>query len=339
MKIFTFLAFLAPLIINAQYNGNLHPFAFQGGLYHSNPLSFEHKMLQEMKGQSVKEVKKTTTVGKKNYSSIYTFNSEGKPVVVTRGDKYKAELSYLNDTLISNVTITDKKTQTTDFKYVDGKLVLQESFVEDKLKTRSVNQYDENGNLLYSSLKNGRRGDDLSMLYAYEDNKKVEQRYMRNNKVVRVWNYTCDPKGEDVAAKVKSTVCKFKEEHEDGSYIEYSREEKEGDVFLFKKHFDADQKLLKTERYLNDSILLSESYEEGGVHFYTRYTKKGKVDYKSETTYDDDRHITRVMHQWKGKERRTTIVDYKYNDNGTLAEERYIHKEKVTRVTTYDYVM
>ena len=177
------------------------------------------------------------------------------------------------------------------------------------------------------------------MFYTYRESDVAEQRYMRNNRVIRVWNYTCDPKGEDIEAKVKTNVCKYKQENADGSYIEYSRQEFEENVILVKRYFNPDSLEYKAQSFLNDSTLQWERYNDGSEFRYLRYDKKGKVNYKSETVLDKQGRVTRATTYWKGKEKKASTVEYDYNEDGTLAEERSLYKEKVTRVTTYEYTI
>jgi hypothetical protein len=183
------------------------------------------------------------------------------------------------------------------------------------------------------------KGKKYSMLYVYDGSEKVEQRYMRNDKIAQVWDFTCKPEGVRLLDKTKAVVCEIREDNEDGSYVESKREEKDGKVYLNKYYFTKDADLYKSEGYLNDSLLQWKGENDGSTYYFESYDKKGNVAYTRTTKFDNDMRLVYFESSWDGSEKHASSAKYVYNENGTLAEKVTTYKQKITGHETYKYIM
>ena len=213
----------------------------------------------------------------------------------------------------------------------------KETFREDKLIGRTAHQYNEDGNMIFSSVNRAKKRKNYTMRYNYDGNKVVNQRYTKNNKIVREWDFRCKPEGETEESKVKSTVCEFSKENADGSYVKFERHERDGKLFLVKEFYTSDDALYKSQGYKNESMLAWENLYEGKNVHHKSYDKKGQVDYWDISVFNDEGKIISYSTSWNGKDRSVSEALYSYNEDGTLAEKKTTFKQKVTGITTFKY--
>jgi len=343
MKIITFTLCFLPCLVFGQNGSFFHgsyDLEMMSSISHRNPLEYEFKILESVEGTSVKKVIKKSIYnqGKKEYASTYSFNDKNKITEIALS-KRLITIEYINDTLLSSINSKGKKITTTQYHYVDGKLVLTESFEKNQLTARTTTQYDETGQILFSSVIRPKKKKNYSMFYTYEDGKMIKQRYMRNDVVVQIWDYSCKPEGEIVQSKVISNICRYREESNDGSYIEYRREEIDGKAYLNKHYFNSDSVNYLSESFVNEDRLISRTEKNGNTSKYTRYNSKGKIIRISETTRNDQGKLIESKHSWKGKVKNQITRTYVYNEDELLTEEKIVRRKKTTRHTTYEYVM
>lgn len=301
-------------------------------------MGFEYPMLKSIEGTDVRSVTKTSQYKKKDpVTHTFEFNDRHLPVRITNGEVI-SEIEYESDSLVKRVYTNSKKSQETLNRYVKGNLVLSETFSENELATRITLNYNEEGNVLFSSVLNAKKKKFHSMSYEYDGSKLIRQRYMRDGKYISTWDYSCKPEGEKVQKK-EIQVCRYREESVDGSYIQYERKEQGGDVHLYKLFYTADSVHVKSECWLNDTELKWETTYEDNTSIFTTYLDydKGKIDYRHITvTNDKGQEISRVT-EWKGRSDRRSERRLTYDEEGRLSTETTFYKNKQRQQTTYTY--
>jgi hypothetical protein len=303
--------------------------------YHlHNYLEFLQNRKQKMEH---KKVITTRKVGNKSYKTSYTFNELGK-VTKVEGKDYTHSFSYINDSLISAIDFVSKKgTRRTEIKYVDNKKVLEETFEDGRLLSRIVIQYDDQDRVIFSSID---AKNTYSMAYTYGDKKLSWQRFMKNDKVLKEWDYSCKTEGSLVADKNQESICNYTQESNDGSRIEFSRRAQNGTVYLYKDYFNASSKKVKSEVYRDEKILVSrtEINELTKANETNYYNEKGEILDKSMAKIDDRGNMVEFVKFRIGKEHKAQKTTNKYNEQNELIESAYYFKGKLTSQNVYEYL-
>jgi len=341
---FIFIAISTTSIGQLYYtnNGEFHLHRIKNNA--DDPFSYEKPLMDEAKKHEIKQVTRTNAYNnsKKKYATTYLFNDRHR-VSEVRYSKATLHVDYINDTLISSIVREGKNARTTNFKYQGTNKVLEESFSPKKLESRKIIQYDANNNIIFSSVTAKKT---YSMHYDYEDSKLVKQRFMKDRKILKEWDYSCKPEGETVQEKNLSTVCNYVEESNDGSYINYSRKEEKGKVMLYKSYFSKDSvcnlmEVFETEKGNNETseyLLKSRSEFSKNTTAYTSYDKKGKIKYAHFTEWNDQKQLVYKRFTYKGKENKPTEIRNTYNEKGLLTSETTMRKGKESSRASYEYV-
>lgn len=309
-----------------------------------DPFTFEKAMMDEAKIHEFKQVTKTMAYnnGKKKFTTTYLFNNNQR-VSEVRYTKATLHVDYINDTLISSIVREGENARTTKFEYQGTNKVLEESFSPKKLISRKIIQYDDNNNIIFSSVSSKKT---YSMHYDYEDSKLVKQRFMKDRKILKEWDYSCKPEGETIQEKNLSTVCNYVEESNDGSYVKYSRKEEKGKVMLYKSYFSKDSvcnlmEVFETEKGNNEEAtnkLKSKSVYTKNTSTHTNYNKKGKIEYQYYTEFNEQKQLVYKRYSFKGKDKNQTEIRNVYNEKGLLTSETTMRKGKESSKASYEYV-
>lgn len=346
MKRLTILLAVLPFFNYAQtekYDYNLFQLNRLEKSKYEDPLAYEGRMLNTIKGKEVTSI--TKTVQHKNkykaYTTRYELNAAQKTTRIVYHDGKEMNFTYLYDTLIASVTRPQKKKfYNTNYSYnTDGELLLRESFLDNQLKSRTVLQYNNNGDVLFASMESPSKNRNYTMKYEYNDEKLVHQRYMKNEKVLKEWDFSCKPEGEEIKQDNLSNVCIYTEESNDGSFIVYNRKMSNDKTVLTKSYFKADSSWIKAEIFGNNDVLLSFNERIGNQFHYTRYTEKGKIEYQSITTFNDNKQIVSIKTIRKGNPKKSTTLESTYDENGLLTKETSTYRNKIQRQTSYQYEM
>lgn len=300
------------------------------------PFSYDKTLLDQAQKFNVQSATKTTFYKKSKKPNIvhYSFNEFGK-IKEQHTSKYTLNVSYMADTLISNMAIKGKKERYTTIHYSGTKKILKETFGPKKLLNRTVIQYNESDQVVFSSFTVKKT---FSMSYEYEGKKLVKQRFMKNNKIIEEWSYQCTPEGESVEEKNLSTVCNYVEESNDGSYINFNRNEEKGKVVLRKTYFTKDSIWYKSESFKNDTILIYSATKSASTTQSNWYSK-GKISSQQTITFDSEKRIISQENKRGKKLKTTSYTQYNYNEKGMLVSESASFKGKKIREVKYEYVL
>src|SRR5574343_209584 len=237
--------------------------------------------------------------GEENHAYELTFNSKGK-ILTRQTDKASTRYEYLNDTLIKRIETINKK---------EVKVV--ERSYNDKNKLTFVQQT-TNGKLVY-------------------------QEFLINGKVKKTWTYECKEEGvrTDDKKSALESMCRYEEQSNDGSYILFFRQIKEGKEVLVKNYFSKDSIMYLSETFENDSIITHKTtFSKNEIH-NIHYAKHNKVIYETIQKFNDQKQTLENAYLPKGKLRSKTILNY--NENGTISLYSNSNRKRVYSTTNYSY--
>lgn len=320
-----------PLCFFAQKGNNLQHMYYLNRLSQKkdSPLSNDRMFLEALEGKEVDRVIKTVRAGRSTSSSTYTFNDFGQVSEVGMSNGSRMQLKY-EDTLLIALRTSGKKSSEVNYRYDGGLLVLEERFANERMTSRTIIQYNQLGKVAFSSVQSKK---DFSMYYEYNDLGKLKiQRFMKNDKVLRVWNYTCDEKG--VERKLETDFCAYNEESADGSYIKYIRKAENGKVLLYAHYYDADSSWQKSICTDEAGQLVSENLKRGQSRDFISY-EKGR--FKSCYSMERDLKERLIGTSYKTKKGVQSTTRYTYDDAGRLLTEESTYKGKTIREVNYVY--
>ena len=303
-----------------------------------SPIYFELDQIRKFKLTEDKPIESVNIVrsnkkGKAQYASTYFFNSK-QQLTHIETDETTVNINYFNDSLVRSIHRIGKKPSSKFFYYQENKKVLEENFEDGKLKSRTVVVRDSIGRPLYSSIAGK---NNFSMLYSYRGDQLEEQRYMKNDKVVTTWTYSCDQKGLNTEEENRATICKYTSENNDGSYINYYRKVENGDVVLYKHYFDKEDYNYQSEAFKKDSVLIWKMTQSPSVKNYFNYDKKGHLRKQIIYEYDSDGNnvLFGSYNSYKGKPNYEHL--YTYDEHGRLIKSLFKSKGKLYSTVAYSY--
>lgn len=246
--------------------------------------------------------------------------------------------TYLNDSLVETINVIGKISQSKQYEYTNGLLKKKEVFQGDRLTERVLMDYNDSDKLLFSLYQNGRKlKNTYAMSYEYYDDKISKQQFMVNDKVLKSWDYSCDPKGEDVQAESHSTICKEREESSDGSYIEHVRKVENGEVMLFTYCFDKDGFNYKSSCERENGLKVWEANYTKSVSHQFSYSKKGKLAQHYITKHDDQGRMIETETIYGKRQNKSTKMINSYNEMGLISTKKTLYGDKLIYVRHYNY--
>jgi len=272
----------------------------------------QRNLTDEIKENKVKTITTTTQHKKSKSVNNATYNSQGLIVKRSMNGKkfwYNIEADYIHDTLLANAKIERKKTTAKiEVRYNDGNLTNYNLWQNGKLYlSHQLNYTDDNKLASHVYLLKKKSA---LLTNSYDNSELIDTKYFEKNKLIKHWTYTCDDAGEQVIkanAKESTSTCKYKEESNDGTFIVYNRDIKNGEVTLSKSYFAADSLFLKRETFKDDSILISTFIKDGNTNVHTTF-RKGKKQYKSTWVYNENQQIlSQKSYNFKKK---TRVIPY-----------------------------
>ena len=342
MKIvLSFLALIPTLCLAQKSDDNNAQFYLNRiRYYHTDDVNRENPDvdLKLMKELGIKSVTlKRNYKGKSSYNKTFHLNDLGRITQIIH-PKVTVEYTYVNDSLISSTRVIGKKSSLTNFEYQNGKITGKEYFEKERLTSRLVVKYNEDESVNFSLLQKGRKlRNSYSMYYTYQDSKLENQRFMKNAKILKELDYKCKPEGEEVQAKNKSNVCKYVEENNDGSYIEYLRRMENNSTLLYKYYYTKDSVNYRSECFDEDEKMKWSNEIKPDSSVFIAYDKKGVVDHTIKTRYDDQHRMVEREYSYDVKGKRIGKRNYAYNDNGTMSNTQYYFKGKLIHAKDYEY--
>lgn len=136
-----------------------------------------------------------------------------------------------------------------------------------------------------------------------------------------------------------STICKFVEENNDGSYVNHVRKLENGEVLLYSYFFDKDSvNYAATCDKESGEKVWSGTYSQN-ENTYLRYDSNGNLIQTTVTTYSDKKQLLAMKSTYGKKQNRTSTMKYEYNTNGLITAQISSYKGKVSYVRNYNYEM
>lgn len=277
--------------------------------------------------------------GEENHSYELTFNSKGK-ILTRETDKAKTSYEYLNDTLIKRIeTIRKNEVMIVERTYNDqNKLTFVQQSTNGKLVHQELYNYNDEGFIEKSQIIDFKRKKTYEMHYRYfERNKLKYQEFLINGKVKKTWTYECKEEGvrSDNKKAALESVCRYEEQSNDGSYIVFFRQIKDGKDVLVKNYFSKDSVIYQSETLEKDSIITHKTtfskYEIHNIH----YSLNKKVTYETIQKFNDQKQTLENAYIPKGKLRSKTTLNY--NENGTISLYSNSNRKRVYSTTNYSY--
>lgn len=277
--------------------------------------------------------------GEENHTYELTFNSKGK-ILTRQTDKATTRYEYLNDTLIKRIeTINKKEVKVVERSYNDkNKLTFVQQTTNGKLVYQELYNYNDEGFIVKSQIIDLKKKKTYEMRYVYfERNKLKYQEFLINGKVKKTWTYECKEEGvrTDDKKSALESMCRYEEQSNDGSYILFFRQIKEGKDVLVKNYFSKDSIMYLSETFENDSIITNKTtfskYEIHNIH----YSKHNKVIYETIQKFNDKKQTLENAYLPKGKLRSKTTLNY--NENGTISLYSNSNRKRVYSTTNYSY--
>ena len=277
--------------------------------------------------------------GEENHSYELTFNSKGK-ILTRKTDKATTHYEYLNDTLIKRIeTVRNKEVMIVERSYNDqNKLTFVQQTTNGKLVHQELYNYNDEGFIVKSQIIDLKKKKTYEMHYVYfERNKLKYQEFLINGKVKKTWTYECKEEGvrSDDKKSALESMCRYEEQSNDGSYILFFRQIKEGKDVLIKNYFSKDSIMYLSETFENDSIITHKTtFSKNEIH-NIHYAKHNKVIYETIQKFNDQKQTLENAYLPKGKLRSKTILNY--NDNGTISLYSNSNRKRVYSTTNYSY--
>ncbi|MCJ8290371.1 MAG: hypothetical protein HRT58_11960 [Crocinitomicaceae bacterium] len=247
--------------------------------------------------------------------------------------------SYEQDSLVSSIKSNGKKARTTHFNYLNGKVKKKEVYINDRLKTRILLDYGANEKVSFCLMQSGRNlKTSYAMSYEFVDDKLNRQEFVKNDRVLRIWDYSCEPKGELVDKKKLSTVCRVREENNDGSYTEHVRKVENGEVLLYTHHYDKDSMNYASSCERETGEKMWESTISKTERKYVNYSKNGSVKSKSRFKYNAEGKILESETTFGKNLKKVSKMINTYNENGLITSKTSFYKGKQSYIRKYSYV-
>jgi len=277
--------------------------------------------------------------GKESHSYELTFNSKGK-MLTRQTDKARTTYEYWNDTLIKRMeTVQKNEVKIMERTYNElNKLTFLQQTINGKLTHQERYDYNAEGFIIKSQIIDLKKKKTYEMHYEYvERNKLKYQEFLVNGKVKKTWTYECKQEGErsDTKKSALESVCRYEEQSNDGSYILFFRQIKEGRDVLVKNYFTKDSTLYLSETLENDSLLIHKSTIDKNETHHVNYTKRQKISYETIQKFNDQKQTLENAYLPKGKLRSKTTLNY--NENGTISLYSNSNRKRVYSTTNYTY--
>lgn len=346
-KTLTLLFFILSFLTgNAQLNSEFMSVLYNTGHFRDADIEMYKNQSDDNKtniirDKHIKEVQKISYSKKNEVKTTETrkYNSLGRVVSIERKD-LKVNYVYVNDTLLSKIEkITPKHTRITEQTY-EGTLLTSRSFVKDGIKLYTENyQYTDFGKTLKAVIIYHRKKDTYESNYRYNESHKLTYTdFVKNGKTIKTWNYDCLPQGEENIEKTTAlaSVCKYYEESNDGSYIEYSRRILNKETILQKDYYSKDSLLYKSESFSEDTILISSFTMNNLNTIFEKYDRKGRQIHQITSTYNQDKLLTEYRSIYK--ERFFYVSRISYNSDNTISEIKKEDKKGFMSKVVFTYV-
>ncbi len=295
-----------------------------------------------------KKLKLTKTVatqknnkGKITNSTTCEFNESGR-LISYETKKSKTEITYLNDSIITDINITKKHPEKYTLTYENNQLVNSKKIVDDNVVSELKITYNSNGKVISNRNefgKNLKKSEETKTFYTTEGKVEKTQSFV-NDVLKREYIYDCKAEGTEIKKTPieKSTICKWTEERSDSSYTIYSRTiEKEREI-LWKTNFSKDSVFLNQYQYLNDTILLSKNIKFENTSIYSFYKENGKLNNSSLNIYSPKHKLLESQHIYYSNHPFIYTESNEYDEKGSLLKTTKTANRKVDSIIEYKHL-
>ena len=246
--------------------------------------------------------------------------------------------TYLNDSLVETINFSGRNSQTKEYEYANGVMKKKEVFESGRLKERVYLDYNDKNKLVFSIYQNGKKlKNTYAMSYDYADDKVSRQQFMFNDKTLNVWDYSCDPKGQEVQTESHTAICKEREENADGSYVEHVRKVEDGEVMLYTYYFDKDTFNYKSTCERENGVKIWEANYTKSVSHQFSYKKNGELSMQYITKHDSEGRMIESETIFGKKQKRSTKMINSYNEMGLISMKKSLYRDKLVYVRHYKY--
>jgi len=361
MKRLLILIFASPFITFAQHytpwEFHYYDLTFKSTIYNGDYL-LDQAVLDTDANQIIRTVK----TGRKSYQTTFFLNDKHRVQRIEHPNGV-TQYSYEKDTLLRAVQIEGKKgVRYFNMEYREGQRVLTQEFYKNELVSLRTNNFDSDGRLIHASLDYPKKRKSTSIFREYAGDELKRTQHYKNGKVIRVLDYTCKPEGENQAVAATSTVCNYREESNDGSFIVYTKNERKKGVILIKQYYSADSTLFRVETLKNDSVVLSRQdidgynntlvyYKEDGsvrskrvktfennINTSLTYNARGKITRMEEIVLGENNQILERKSSHNGSKRQLYTSQYTYDSEDRLISEKRLKRDKLLWEKEYSYV-
>jgi len=337
---------------NYNYTWNINFTDESGSNYNylnfSNP---EYKTPVENKKKTQERVDlkliETKTTSKNSKGKIISegyqkFNSKG---LIT---DYKTKLSshqlnYKDDTLLLEHHQSYKgKKSTTLFLYEKQSFIVRKTNHKGVFTKEAITTYNEKGKETSVIRKFGKKQKDFYEYKSFynEEGKLIKSQNFHNNKLKQEWTYDCSDEGKIIKKDdvQQNSVCKWKEEKNDGSYINYARKIYEKKTYLTKSEYNKDSVLISYKSFLNDTIPNYSFEKIGNTEIVKFYNHKGKLKHFNTTILNEAKKTVIYEAVKTGLIKKFTLKKNEYDVNNLLIASTTStgKKEAYSYVYTYD---
>jgi hypothetical protein len=296
---------------------------------------------KELSISSSSSIKKNSK-GKVMSESHQIFNKNGY-LTEYQTPRLSYHFNYQNDTLIMEIQQASKKSSSkTVFTYSINKTIVRKQNNKGETIKLITTQKNEKGQVTSKKTEYGKKQTksfEYKSFYNQEGKLEKSQSF-EDDKLVREWTYNCDDKGKivkkDDNVKEQSS-CKWKEERNDGSYINYYRTIYESGTKLIVSEFSKDSVMISNEEFLDDLILIRSMKRIGDTKIDKNFSEKGKLKSTSVVVVNDQNHLIfseRIYYRLH-----THIVTNRnsYTSNGILSSSEQFSNGKMQWKKNYEH--
>lgn len=269
-----------------------------------------------------------------------TYNPKGRLTEI-KNKKSSRHLVYENDSLLINYIEVSKKSENLNYSYQKGHFTGYQKYKNGKLVSELIVTYNEKGKLTSRLTKRGKnlKKSTEHKTFYYPDGKIQKSQTFYNGKLKREYVYECKPEGEivDVKKVDNTSVCTWKDERNDGSYINYTRYTEEKETYLWKGTFDKDSNLIMSERFLDDTLKVYSFEKTKNSETTINYNKKGVQTYYTKSIFNDAQLLIERQSKY-GKKTKVYKSVNEYDEKNMLVKTTNFQDEKIISTVEYKHI-
>jgi len=263
---------------------------------------------------------------------------EGDKLIGTITEANNYQFSYVDDSLLGTILVTGKNPALTRYQYDDGRVVQKEYYKDEKLKSRIVAQYNPEELISFSLLQTGLKlKHSYAMYYDYSGAHLRSQKFFKNDRLLKKWDYTCEPEGKLVNKKKLALICKYIEESNDGSYINYIRKIENGKPLLYSYSFTKDSVNYASICTRENGLIVWKSEHNLLERTIVNYEKNGDIKSTIKLKHNKNNQLVEQIAIYGKRQKRRSKLINSYNEGGTLATSHSYYKEKMSYYRSYSY--